>query len=84
MKKIILILFICIIAAIVYGFYKKNTGEELTGDRIIGISVLATAFVFMPLFIYHNAKGKKMKDYMLTEENLKKMRKKNDSESEKK
>jgi hypothetical protein len=28
----------------------------------------------MPLFLYKESKGKKMNDYMLTEENIRKMR----------
>lgn len=76
MKKIILIVFISIIIAISYGFYIKSNGEELHGDQIIGVSVLAITFVLMPLFIYYRSKGKKIKDYMLTPENLEKMRKK--------
>lgn len=75
MKKVILIIFIGIIIAIPYGFYVKNTGEELRGDQIIGVSVLAITFILMPLFIYHRSKGKNFKDYMLTHENLKKMQK---------
>ena len=74
LKKIILIIFISIIIAILTGFYIKSTGNELTGDRIIGIAVLSIAFVLMPLFIFYRSKGKKFKDYMLTKENLDKMR----------
>lgn len=76
MKKIILIIFVGIITAILTGFYIKSTGHELTGDRIIGIAVLSIAFILMPLFIYYRSKGKKFKDYMLTQENLDKMRNK--------
>jgi uncharacterized protein YxeA len=75
MKKIILIIFIFIAISTCYGFYIKSTGNELQGDQIIGISVLAVSFILMPLFIYYRSKGKKFKDYMLTHENLEKMRK---------
>lgn len=74
MKKIILAIFISIIVAISYGVFIKNSGNELLGDRIIGVSVMAIAFILMPLFIYNRSKGKKFKDYMLTHENLEKMR----------
>ena len=74
MKKLILIILISIIVAISYGFYTKSAGNELQGDRIIGISVMAISFILMPLFIYYRSKGKKFKDYMLTNENLEKMR----------
>ncbi|MGB2514555.1 MAG: hypothetical protein ACPIAA_06520, partial [Flavobacteriaceae bacterium] len=42
------------------------------GERIIGLTVLCGAFIFMPLFLYHRWKGKQLKDYTLSEENLKK------------
>jgi len=35
---------------------------------------LTSAFLFLPLFLYHRWKGKRLEDYTLTEENLKKMR----------
>ncbi|UOB15986.1 hypothetical protein [Abyssalbus ytuae] len=83
MKKIILILFILIVTAIGYGFYIKNTGEELKGDRVIGLAVLAIAFVFMPLFIIYRSRGKKFKDYMLTKENFDKMKEKDEVRNKK-
>lgn len=75
-KKIILIIFISIITAILTGFYLKSTGDVIMGDRFIGVAVLAIAFILMPLFIFYRSKGKKFKDYMLTKENLDKMRNK--------
>ncbi|WP_340067197.1 hypothetical protein [Ascidiimonas aurantiaca] len=77
MKWIIRILFLGILSAIIAGYILKNLGNHLAGDRTIGIAVLVSAFVLMPVFIYHRAKGRKLKDYMLTKENLNKMNKKN-------
>lgn len=68
------ILGILILIAIGVGFYFRLTGEVLTGDRIIGISVLASAFILMPVFLYVRWKGKRLKDYTLSEENMKKMK----------
>jgi len=82
MKWIIRILFLGIISAIVAGYVLKSSGDHIAGDRIIGIAVLVSAFVLMPVFIYHRAKGKKLKDYMLTKENLHKMNKKNSERPE--
>ncbi|NER13082.1 hypothetical protein GWK08_06505 [Leptobacterium flavescens] len=76
MKRIIQILFILILIALGAGFYIKSTGDHLTGDRIVGLAIIATAFILMPIFIYHQSKGKKMKDYMLTKENIDKMKEK--------
>ena len=74
MKYIIRILFVAILASILVGYYFKNIGDHTTGDKFVGVAILAASFVLMPIFIYHRWKNKKVKDYMLTEENLKKMR----------
>ncbi|WP_424493019.1 hypothetical protein [Salinimicrobium sp. GXAS 041] len=74
MSTIIKILAILIALAIGTGFYFRLNDELLLGDRIIGISVLASTFILLPLFLYHRWNGKKLKDYTLSEENLKKMR----------
>jgi len=60
------------------GFYIKiiETNPEL-GDKIIGLSVLFSTFIFMPLFLYHRWKGKNIEDYVLDKEKLEEMRKKN-------
>ena len=38
-------------------------------------SIAALFFVWMPAFIYHRWKDRSMQDYMLTKENIDKMRK---------
>jgi len=73
MKYIIRILFISIIIIVSIGYYHKNTGDHLSGDKWVGIGILIASFILMPLFIYYRWKDKKVKDYMLTEENIKKM-----------
>ncbi len=77
MKKLIFIIFMLILGGIAYGFYTKNYTDQAQGERIIGLSILATSFILMPLFIYHRWKGKDIRNYMLTKENLDKMTKKN-------
>jgi len=62
MKTILITLLIIIIGALSYGFYIKSTGD-FNGEIVIGVSVLAIAFVFMPLFIYHRYKNKDIKDF---------------------
>ncbi|MCM4155195.1 hypothetical protein [Gramella sp. AN32] len=76
MKTFMKILGISILIAIVIGFYYRINDDEATGDRIIGIAVLASAFILMPIFLYVRWKGKSLKDYTLSEENLKKMKEK--------
>lgn len=68
------ILGIAILIAIGIGFWIRFTGDVVTGDRIIGIAVLASAFVLMPIFLYVRWKGKRLKDYTLSKENMDKMK----------
>ena len=74
MKLVIKILAISILIAIGIGFYYRLNDNILLGDRIIGIAVLASAFVLMPIFLYVRWNGKKLSDYTLTKENMDKMR----------
>ena len=68
---------ILILIAIGVGYYFRLNDNVLVGDRIIGIAVLASAFVLMPIFLYKRWKGKKLEDYTLSDENLKKMKDRN-------
>ncbi|MDV7186640.1 hypothetical protein R3X25_05050 [Lutibacter sp. TH_r2] len=62
MKSILIFLLIIILGTLIYGFYIKNNGDS-SGELIIGIGVLAIAFIFMPLFIYHRYKNKNINDF---------------------
>jgi hypothetical protein len=35
------------------------------GDKYVGIAVLIITFVFLPLFIYHRYKNKKLSDFQI-------------------
>ncbi|APU67910.1 MAG: hypothetical protein ABGW91_13705 [Christiangramia sp.] len=74
MKVFMKIFGIAILAAIAVGFYFRLSGDIATGDKIIGIAVLATSFILMPIFLVVRWRGKRLKDYTLSEENMKKMR----------
>jgi hypothetical protein len=63
-----------ILIAVGTGFYFRMNDNTILGDRIIGIAVLASAFILMPIFLYVRWKGKNLKDYTFTKENLDKMR----------
>lgn len=76
MKIFMKILGIAILIAIGIGFYFRLNDDVLTGDRIIGIAVLTSAFILMPIFLFVRWRGKRLKDYTLSEDNLKKMREK--------
>ena len=73
MRIFINILSILILIGLVAGFIIQRK-DVLVGDRVIGISILVGAFILMPAFIIYRSKGKKFKDYMLTSDNLKKMK----------
>lgn len=74
-KYSIVIIVIASFAAIIYGFSLKSTSEFLA-HRFIGSGTVGLFLIAMPLFLYKESKGKKMKDYMLTKENIEKMQKK--------
>ena len=74
MKIFLRILFSLILISLIYGIYHKNFIDFTFGERVIGFSVVTAAFMYLPMFLYHRWKGKKLKDYVLSEKNLKKIR----------
>ena len=60
-------------AVLFRGYYVKETIDYNQGEKIIGMGVLFGAFIYLPLFLYHRWKDKKISDYTLTNENLSKM-----------
>ncbi len=69
-KIITLIAFIVSITSIVCGLILNVEYSE----KLIGFGVIGLFLVVFPLFSYYRWKGKNLKDYMLTKENLDKMR----------
>jgi hypothetical protein len=67
----ILILFITAIVIILTGFLLDL--EPHVSNRLKGLGTVVIFFVVMPLFLLVESPGKKMRDYMLTEENIRKM-----------
>ena len=70
MKYIIFFFFISSLSSIVAGFILDETYSE----KLVGFGVLGLFFIVFPLFTYHRWKDRKVNDYMLTKENLEKMR----------
>lgn len=66
-KIITAIFFIASMTGIVAGFIMDN-------QEFIGLGVVGLFFVVFPLFSYYRWKDKNLKDYMLTKENMDKMR----------
>ena len=74
MKYFLRILFLGILISLAYGFYINSSGNTLLGNKIIGFTVLSASFVFMPIFLVYRWKGKRLKDYTLSKENIDKLR----------
>lgn len=74
MKSIKIITFIALLASlsgIVCGLLLEVDYKE----KLIGFGVVGLFFVVFPLFSFYRWKDKDVKDYMLSKENLDKMRK---------
>jgi len=70
MKYIIALLFIASLGSIIAGYIiEVNYSEKLIGFGVAGLFIIV-----FPLFSYYRWKDKNLKDYMLTKENLDKMR----------
>ena len=74
MKIFLKFFFIIQIFSLIIGLYFETYLKYEVGDKIIGFTVLIGVFIFMPLFLYDRWNGKKLKDYTLTEENIKKIK----------
>ncbi|WP_299116123.1 hypothetical protein [uncultured Winogradskyella sp.] len=73
MKPIKIITFIALLASmtsIICGFIMDVDYSQ----KLIGFGVMGIFFVVFPLFSYYRWKDKDAKDYMITKENLAKMR----------
>jgi len=73
MKFIKIITFIALIASITSIICGLTLNVEYS-EKLIGFGVIGLFLVVFPLFSYYRWKGKNLKDYMLTKENLDKMR----------
>jgi len=69
-KLITWIAFIASMTSIICGFLLEIEASQ----KLIGFGVVGLFLVVFPLFSYYRWKDKDLKDYMLTKENLDKMR----------
>lgn len=76
MKYFIIFLFVVTLGSIVTGFIIESEYSQ----KLIGFGVLGLFFVAFPIFAYYRWKDKDIKDYMLTKENLDKMRERREKE----
>jgi hypothetical protein len=79
-KYIVPIIVLLSFGAIIYGFTIVEEDPGL-GNKCIGFGTVGLFLVAMPLFLLKESKGKQVKDYMLTEENIKKMREREEKKS---
>ncbi|MCC1484349.1 hypothetical protein [Winogradskyella immobilis] len=70
MKLLIWVTFLIAFLLILMGFFL----DLLYSKKLIGFGVVTLFFIVFPLFSYYRWKDKDPKDYMLTKENLDKMR----------
>lgn len=74
MKFVIAFFFLASIGCIIIGFLMDLPYSE----KLIGGGILGLFFIVFPLFSWYRWKDRNVKDYLLTRENLDKMRKFND------
>jgi hypothetical protein len=72
MKYLIAFLFLIAFGSICVGY----AIESVYSEKLIGFGVVGLFLIVFPLFSYYRWKDKKVEDYMLTKENLEKMREK--------
>ena len=92
MKYLIWFLFIITITSIFLGllipdsstidFVEKEIENDIS-NKLFGFGVIGLCVFVFPLFSYYRWKDKKIADYMLTQENLEKMREFNESKESK-
>jgi hypothetical protein len=82
-KHITILVTLASIGAIIYGFSIKDTDLQLA-NKCIGFGTVGLFLIAMPLFLIKESRGKKVKDYMLTDENIRKMQGKEEKKSENK
>lgn len=69
------VLAIIIGIAILVGFYVMQIEkDQALGDKIVGLSVLASVFLLLPMFLVLRWRGKRLEDYTLSDKNIKKMK----------
>lgn len=82
MRWLLNILFWGGVGCLFYGFYHKTFVNFSQGEKWIGFSVLWLTFIYLPIFLVHRWKGKRLEDYTLTDENFAKMRERNSKKPE--
>ena len=82
MKYLIILILFASLASIFYGFSIQEE-QLILANKYIGFGTVGLFLVAMPLFLIKYSRGKKMKDYMLNEENILRMQGKDKKNNEK-
>lgn len=77
-RTFLIVIFSAIVISIGYGFTVLEQRPQV-GHKCIGFGIAGLFFVWMPTFIYHRWKDRKVKDYMLTDESFQRMKDYNNS-----
>lgn len=72
LKHIITVIVIASFGSIIYG-YTLDAEEQAIAQKFIGGGTLTLFLIAMPLFLYKESKHRNWDDYMLNEENVRKM-----------
>jgi len=72
LKHIVLVIVLASLGAIIYGFTLEEEQSQIS-NKFIGFGTVGLFLIAMPLFLIKESKTRKVKDYMLTEENIRKM-----------
>ncbi len=80
-KYIIIAVVLASVGSIIYGFIIMEDHPVLA-NKCIGFGTVGLFLLAMPMFLIKESKGKNVKDYMLTEENLRKMQGKESKKTE--
>lgn len=73
MKYIVALVFLLSVSSIAYGFVILEEQTSI-GHKFIGFGTAGIFLVTIPLFLIVFSRGKKIKDYMLTDEKILKMK----------
>jgi hypothetical protein len=70
LKYIIWFFFLASFGSIITGYFI----DEPYSEKLIGFGIVVLFFIVFPLFSYYRWKDKKVEDYMITKENIDKMK----------
>ena len=72
MRIFLNILFWSFTSSLFLGLYLKERFADDISEILIGFSVLALSFLYLPLFLYHRYKGKDLSKYTFNDKKLRK------------